>query len=803
MEKLLKDIQYGIRSLLKRPGFTAVATLTLALGIGANSAMFSAVNAVLLRPLAFPESERIVLVEGVNPSKGITLSNLSVPDFADWQTQNQVFEQVAGFVTGGSLLVNNDEIERVRGTGVTADFFPLFKRNAEIGRVLQADDSQKDRNPVVVLSYGLWERRFGADRGVIGRQVKIGGKDTTIVGVMPPDFSYPAQSELWVPMQLDPVAERRDNRYINVITRLKPGVTLQQAQAQMDTINQRLAQAYNETNSGWGVRLKTLQERLVGRTRPSLLLLLGAVALVLLIACANVANLLLARATARQKEIAVRTALGASRWRIVRQLLTESLVLSTLSGAIGLLLSLWLTKLFIAVSPPNSPRFDEIRPDMRVFLFTLALAVITGLIFGVAPALQASRVNLNERLKEGGRTGAAGSSHNRMRSLIMVSEVALSFMLLVGAGLLIKSFMRLREVSPGFNPANVLSMRISLPGSKYPAGEASAQMLRQTVEHIKALPGVESAGAVLSLPLSGDTFNVGRAYIREGRPATPEESGDAAYLVITPDYFRALQIPLISGRTSTDQDTADTTKVVIVNESLARQLWPGESPIGKHITIWRDEKFPREIVGVVGNTKPSLEAEAGPQMYVPYGQDATWGGMSLVIRTRTDPSAMTNTVRNEIRSLDKGVPVYNVKTMNDVLATSVGPRRTPMLLLSAFALVALMLAMIGVYGVTAYHVTQRTQEIGIRMALGAQMRDVVKLVLKGGMSLALIGTGLGLVGAFALTRLMSSFLFGVQPTDKTTFAIVSICLIATALLACYLPARKATKVDPLKALRYE
>jgi putative ABC transport system permease protein len=803
MEKLLKDIQYGIRSLWKRPGFTAVAILTLALGIGANSAMFSAVNAVLLRPLPFPESERIVLVDGVNPSKGITLSNVSVPDFADWQTQNQVFEQVAGLVTGGSLLVNNDEIERVRGTGVTADFFPLFKTNAEIGRVLQADDSQKDRNPVVVLSYELWERRFGADRSVIGRQVKIGGKDTTVVGVMPAEFKFPAQSELWVPLQLDAVTERRDNRYLSVITRLKPGVTVPQAQAQMDTIDQRLAQTYNETNNGWGVRLSTLQERLVGDTRASLLLLLGAVAFVLLIACANVANLLLARATARQKEIAVRTALGASRWRIVRQLLTESLLLSTVSGVIGLMLSLWLTKLLIAVSPPNSPRFDEIRPDMRVFLFTLALAVITGLVFGVAPALQASRVNLNERLKEGGRTGAAGSSHNRIRSLMMVSEVALSVMLLVGAGLLIKSFIRLREVSPGFNPVNALSMRISLPGAKYPEGEARAQILRQTLERIKALPGVLSAGAVLSLPLGGDTFNVGRGYIREGRPATPEESGNAAYLASTPDYFRTLQIPLVAGRVYTDQDTEKTPKVAIVNESLARRLWPGESPIGKRITIWRDEKFPREIIGVVGDTKPSLDAEAAPQMYVPYAQDAHWSSMSLVIRTSNDPAALTSTVRNEIRSLDKGIPVYNVKTMNEVLATSVGPRRAPMLLLSAFAGVALMLAMIGVYGVTAYQVTQRTQEIGIRMALGAQMRDVVKLVLKGGMAMALLGTGLGLVGAFVLTRLMSSLLFGVQPTDKATFVIVSVCLVTTALLACYLPARKATKVDPLKALRYE
>ena len=803
MDSFLKDIRYGIRSLLKRPGFAAVAVITLALGIGANSAMFSVVNAVLLRPLSYPESDRIVLLEGVNPPQGITQSNMSIPDFADWQEQNQVFEQIAGFVTGGSLLTSGDETERVRGTDVTADFFPLFRTNALKGRALQADDSQKGRESVVVLSYGLWQRRFGADQNIVGSKVILDGKNATVVGVMPHGFDYPAQSELWVPFPVDAAEERRDNRYVSVITRLKPGVTLSQAQAQLDTINQRLAQAYVETNSGWNVRLTNLQESLVGAMRSSLLVLLGAVAFVLLIACANVANLLLARATARQKEIAVRTALGASRWRVIRQLLTESVLLSFAGGALGLLLSVWLTKLFIAVSPPNTPRFDEIKPDARVLAFTLALTIITGLVFGLAPALQASRTDLHGRLKEGGRSGSGGASHNRLRSLMMVSEIALSFMLLVGAGLLIKSFMRLREVSPGFNSDNVLTMRVSLLPAKYAQGEPRVQLLRQAIERLTAIPGVQSAGAVLSLPLGGDTFNVGRSLIREGHPATPEESSNAAYLVATPDYFRTLQIPTIRGRAFTDQDTEQNPKVVIVNETMARQLWPGESPIGKHFTIWRDEKFPREIVGVVSDTKASLDAEAGPQMYVPYAQDSGWGGMSLVIRTNGEPTAMTAAVRNEIRTLEKGIPIFNVKTMNDVLLTSVGPRRTPMLLLSAFAGVALLLAMIGIYGVTAYYVTQRTQEIGIRMALGAQMRDVVKLVLKNGMALALIGVVVGLAGAFALTRLMTSLLFGVKATDGVTFAAVSLCLLVTALIACYLPARRATKVDPLVALRYE
>jgi putative ABC transport system permease protein len=801
METLFKDIRYGIRNLLKHPGFTIVAIATLALGIGANSAMFSAVNAVLLRPLPYPESDLIVLFEGVNPGKGITASNMSVPDFADWQQQSQGFEQMAGFVSGGALLVSNDETERVRATSVTADFFPLFRTNAMKGRTLQPYDSQKGREPVVLLSQALWQHRFGGDENVVGNKVTLGGKSTTVVGVMPVGFDYPEQSELWVPLPIDAVAERRDNRDISVIARLKPGVTLSQAQAEIDTINQRLAQSYGETNSGWSARLTNLRESLVGATRASLLILLGAVAFVLLIACANVANLLLARASVRQKEIAVRTALGASRSRIIRQLLTESLLLSTIGGGIGLLLSLWLTKLLIKVSPQNTPRLDEIRLDARVFVFTFALAVITGLIFGLAPALQAARINLNERLKEGGRSGGTGASHNRVRSLMMVSEIALSFMLLVGAGLLIRSFIRLSDVSPGLNTENTLTMRTSL--SKYPQGEPRVQALRQVVEKLTALPGVESAGSVLSLPLGGDTFNVGRSLIREGHPATTEESSNATYLVVTTDYFRTLQIPLVSGRAFTQQDTEQTPKVVIVNETMARKLWPGESPVGRHITIWRDEKFPREIVGVVGDIKPSLDTEAGSQMYVPFAQDSNWSGMSLVIRSSGDPTTTTAAARNAIRSLDKALPVYNVKTMNDVLATSVGPRRTPMLLLSAFAAVAMLLAMIGIYGVTAYNVSQRTQEIGIRMALGAQMTDVVKLILKNGMALALLGIGVGVAGAFLLTRLLTSLLFGVQATDGPTFVAVSFGLLFTALIACYIPARRATKVDPLVALRYE
>jgi putative ABC transport system permease protein len=801
METLFKDLRYGIRNLLKHPVFALVAISTLALAIGANSAMFTVVNAVLLRPLQYPDPDRLVWLEASNPPRGITQSNMSVPDLMDWQSQTRAFEHMAGFFIGGHFL-NGDEPERVRSSLVTGDFFSVFRIPSLLGRTLQPDDVQPGRSLVVVISHGLWQRRFGADPAVIGRQVGIGSRSATLVGVMPQGFDYPAQSEMWLPLPLDP-ADSRDDRYLNGVARLKPGANIPQAQAELDTINQRLSQSYAATNTGWTVRVSNLQDQLVGNVRPSLLVLLGAVIFVLLIACANIANLLLARSTSRQKEIALRAALGASRFRIVRQLLTESMVLSVLGGALGLLLSLWLTKLLIAISPANSPRFDEIRPDARVFVFTIGLTIITSVVFGLAPALQASRLDQSEALKEGSRGNAGGARSNRIRSGLMVAEIAMSFMLLVGAGLLIKSFLHLREVTPGFTADNVLTVRVSGPPGKFREDAQREEFFRQVNDRLQTLPGVQSAGIILSLPLNGDIFNLYRGYVREGRPDIPEERGDAAYLPVSPSYFRTMQIPLISGRTFTDQDTANTAKVIIVNETTASRLWPGQSPVGRRVTISPSEKFQREIVGVVGETKASLDNEPGEQMYVPLAQDASWPSMSVVIRTSGDPASFSSAVRNEIRALDKAAPVFNVRTMNDLVATSVAPRRTPMLLLSAFAGAALLLAMMGIYGVTAYYVTQRTQEIGIRMALGAQMGDVLKLVLKGGMLLAVIGVGAGLVGAFVLTRWMTTMLFGVKPTDWMTFAAVSGCLLVTALLACYLPARRATKVDPLVALRYE
>ncbi|HEY6659935.1 MAG TPA: ABC transporter permease [Pyrinomonadaceae bacterium] len=799
MENLIKDLRYGVRSFLKRPGFLVIAVLTLALGIGATTAMFTVVNSVLLRPLQFPEPERVVLLEGVNPRLGIMQSNMSVPDILDWQKQSQSFEQIAAFVSTGLFLTSGDETERVRAAGVSLDFFPLFRTNPIHGRVFQADDFQPGKEPAVI-SYALWQRRFGGSPDVVNSKVMLSGDSTTIVGIMPAGFNYPDNTEVWWAYPLL-ANERRDNRYMEVAARLKPNASMAQAQAEMDTINQRLVGSYAETNSGWSVRLTELRERLVGELRTSLLILLGAVAFVLLIACANVANLLLARAASRQKEIAVRTALGASRMRVIRQLLTESILLSVVSGLLGLGLSLWLIKLLIAITPPDTPRLNEIAINWQVFGFTLSVTVLVGLMFGLFPALQTSRPNLNETLKDSGQRGSETSGRNRVGGLLIVLEIALSFILLAGAGLLIKSFLQLREMDPGFNPDNVLTMCLSVSLTKVAEGEPRVQLYKQLIDQVKAIPGVQSAAAVLSLPLGGDTFNVGRGLVLEGHPMTPDEASNAMYFTVTPDYFQTLQIPLKAGRTFTDQDNLQNTKVVIVNETMARRLWPGESPIGRHFTIWRDEKFPREVVGVVGDTKATLDKEADNQMYVPYAQDTGWGSLSLVVRTSGEPTALAGSVRQAIRTVDKRVPTYNLKTMNDVVTTSAAPRRIPMLLLSAFAGVAMLLAMLGIYGVTSYYVTQRTHEIGVRMALGAQVADVLTLVLKRAMWLAVVGIVIGIAGAVAVTRYMTTLLFGVKPIDALTFTGVAVVLAAVVFVACLVPARRAAKIDPLEALR--
>src|SRR5215207_5627965 len=804
MGTLLQDIRFGLRLLWKRPGFTAVALAVLALGVGANTAIFSVVNAVLLRPLPYPGAERVVAFDGVNLSKGINKSNMSAPDFEDWKEQARSFEAMSLYTEGGSNLTGGTEPERVTTAWVGADFFRVIGVGAARGRALLPEDDRPGGSPAVVISHGLWQRRFGADPAAVGRRVELGGRSLEIVGVMPPDFDFPQRAQLWGPLQLDVAKEPRDNRSYSVVGRLREGVPLETAQAELDAVAARLAQEYPVTNAGWGVDLDPLKDELVGRLKATLFMLLAGVGLLLLIACANVANLLLARASGRRREVALRLALGAGRWRIARQMLTESVLLSLAGGALGAALSVWLTDLLVALAPADTPRLSEASADWRVLLFAAGASVLTGVAFGLAPALQASRYDLNESLKEGGRGASGGRS--RARSALVVAEVALSLLLLAGAGLLVKSFARLQAVDPGFDAEGVLTMRVSLPGARYKEPARKAEFYAALMERVQALPGVESASATLSLPLGGSNYSVGRGFIREGRPETPEEADNAAYAVVTPDYFRALRIPLRAGRVFDERDDMESAKVVVINEAFARKAFAGEDALGQRIQIWRDEKFPREIVGVVGDTKPQALDAADPalQMYVPHRQDGTWGGLSLVLRARgAEADPLVRGVREEVRALDRELPVYDVKTMGKVVADSTAYRRVAMFLMAGFACAALLLAGVGLYGVVSYTVAQRTHEIGVRLALGARGRDILGLVVRQGMLLTLAGLGLGLACAFALTRLIAGLLYGVSAADPAVYVVVSLLLAAVALLACLVPARRATKVDPMVALRYE
>lgn len=792
--------------LLKHRGFTAVAVLGLGLGIGANTAIFSLVDSVLLRPLPFPEAERIVYFEGKNPAAGITEGNISYLDFTDWSQQTDLFASTGAYWIGGvNLGADGAEPERVPRAGVTSGFFSVLGVQPLLGRAFVPEDEEpasfnRGRGHVAIISHGLWKRRFGSDPNIVGQQVQMSARSLMIVGVMPPGFEYPEQTQIWVPSSVNLAEEPRDNRAWSAIARLHPGIELKQAQTRLSAINAQLDQQFHETNKGWDVSLWPLHERLVREVKPSLLALLGAVGLVLLIACANVANLLLARSAARQKEIAIRAALGASAGRVLRQMLTESVLLSAFGGVAGLVLIIWSTDLLISMLPQGAPRLEQIGIDYRVLAFTFAVSGFTGILFGIVPALQASKLDVIGALKEGGRS-AEGHRRTSARSLLLIAEVALSLMLLVGAGLLIKSFLRLQEVRPGFNAHNVLIGNVQLPYPKY--GNAQfVEFFRQLKERLEAMPGVRAVGGSINLPLNASGYEIGRVFIPEGRPHTVDESRDAMFAAITGDYFSALQIPLLSGRAFETRDNPDAPKVVIINETIAKRIFgsPAEA-IGKRLSIWRDEKFPREIVGVVGDTKTgSLTGDGGMQIYVPHAQDSHWNFMGLVIRTAGDPAAFAPTLRREVMALDKDQPVYNVRTLDDVVMNSLGTRRVSMQLFAVFAVAALLLAAIGIYGVMAYSVTQRTQEIGIRMALGAQKSDVLRLVVRQGMTLAFVGVVVGLAGACALTRVIASLLFEISASDPATFIAISLLLTAVAFVACYLPARRAAKLNPVVAL---
>jgi len=807
MGGFLNDVRYSIRMMLKNRGVTFIAVFALALGIGANTSIFSVVNAVLLRPLPYEKPEQLVQIWGTQPQ--LDKAPTSPASFLDWRAQNKVFEGMAAYTSRSFNLTGGDAPERIISSRVSSDLFQLLGVRPALGRSFLVEEDQPGSNQVVVISHGLWRRRFGADPNIAGKTIALNDQKFTVVGVMPSGFSFPgARTELWTPIAFSHAERKtRDTNFISVVARLKPGVTLAGAQAEMDGIARQQRQQYPEQYEGIGVKLISLNEQIVGNVQQVLFVLLGVVGFVLLIACANVANLLLARAAARQKEIAIRNALGASRMRVVRQLLTESLLLALLGGAFGFLLAWWGLDLLVALKPANIPRLTQIGIDRWVFAFTFLLSLLTGLIFGLIPAWQTSNANVNDTLKESGRSATGGGNRQRVRNLLVVSEVALSLVLLVGAGLMIKSFVRLLEVDPGFDPDNVLTMSLALPVSKYAGGEQQAAFFQQTLERIKSLPGVQFAGVTTDLPLYGGSST---GFEVEGRaPSAPGGKPLTDYHSISPDYFRALGIRLVKGRQFTERDTKDAPGVVVINETLAKQFFGAEDPIGRRLGLSGPTDW-REIVGVVDDVRNyGLDADVKPEAYMPYLQNApgylagTSSGMSLVVRAASDPSGLTAAIRSSVQAVDKDQPVYNIQTMEQFLAESIAQRRFNVLLLSVFAALALILAAVGIYGVMSYSVTQRTHEIGIRMALGAQGRDVLRLVVGQGLVLCLIGVGVGLLAAFVLTRFLASLLYGVSAIDFATYTAVSLLITVVAFLASYIPARRAARIDPMIALRYE
>ena len=805
IETAWRDVRLGVRTLVHSPIFTAVTVLSLALGIGANTAIFSVVNGLLLRPLSYPESERLVDVWHTPPQQsfpGLDRFSVSPANYLDWKAQSNSFERMAVYGYAGLSLSTSGDPLPLTGATVSSDFFTVLRTNAMQGRTFTPDEEQPGRDQVVVISHALWQRAFGANPNIVGQPITLNSRSFNVVGIMPAGFEFPREAELWIPLAWDD--KERQVRSIHdyvVIARLKPNVSVAQAQAEMSTISSRLEQQYPEEDRGWGAVVIPLRDDLVGDVRTALLVLFCAVTFVLLIACANVANLMLARGANRQKEMAVRIALGAGRARLIRQLLTESVLLAVTGGLLGLLLAVWGSKMLVRLG--SLPAAGDMGIDMWALGFTLLVSFAAGIIIGIMPALQFTRTSISETLKQGSGRMGGSSLKQYTRKALVISEVALSLVLLIGAGLMIRSFWKLQNVDPGFDTRNALTMSVVLTPTRYPEPHQRLAFVDQAIEKIRAVPGVVSVGTTTKIPLTGGGST--QPFTVEGRPAGAiAEQPMAQTRYISPDYFQAIGIPLKQGRFFSEQDRDNSVPVVIISEAMARRFWPGENPIGRRLTpSFHSEQGPRQIVGVVGDVKASgLDADASAMMYLPYKQ-APPPVMSFVVRTASNPESLVQSVSKAIYSIDKDQALTDVQTMDQVLVASLSGRRFNMTLLLTFAGVALMLAAVGVYGVMNYTVTLRRRELGIRMALGAAKTDVLRLVLGQGLALTLIGVAAGLISAYALTRLMASLLYGVTATDYLTFGSVSAMLIAVGLAASYVPARRATKVNPTIALRAE
>ncbi len=801
METFWQDLKFSARMLAKNRGVTFVAVLTLALGIGANTAIFSFVNGILFRPLPFPEPDRLVALWETHPEKGG--STASTHNVEDWARSSRTIEQFGVWRDWGFTLKGPEGPEPLSAAIASPAFFQVLRVQPQWGRLFSAEENQPGKDHVVLLSDTLWRTRFGADREILGRPLNLSGELFTVVGILPAEFDAPSFSgtDVWAPHSIDPDLEvGRWLRNRRVIARLKPGATLEQARAELATVAQQLARAYPDSQGGWSIALTSLQEREVGSFRSAFLVFMGAVGFVLLIACANVANLLLARAAARKKEFAIRAALGASRLRVVRQMLTESALLAILGGALGCLLAYWAVDLFVALSPNNIPRLEQVRVDRTALGFTLLLSALAGVLFGLAPALHAAKKDLVESLKEG--TRAAGTAPGMsLRNVLVSAETALALVLLIGAGLLLQSFVRLVTFRPGYNPEKLLTFQV-FPGTKrYPQAKQVTALYEQIAENLQAIPGVLSVANVSSGPLFGGEESM-EFQVEGHAPSDTGKNPVANYHNASPGYFRAMEIPFLKGRDFDAHDDASAPPVAIINDAMARRWWPGENPIGRTITLVR-EKGSVEIIGVVGDVRrPALNSPVEPEIYWPYRQQTRWASF-FVVRSSVPPASLVTAVRSRIAQLDREVLVSSMRTMDQRLARSVQWPRFLASLLGIFAGVALLLAVVGVYGVISYAVSQRTHEIGIRMALGAQQRDVLQLVLSRGLMLSLIGVAIGLAAALALSRFLDGLLFEGHARDPYVFGGVAALLAAVALVACYIPAQRATKVDPMVALRYE